>query len=94
MTFKIGDKVKFKKVKNDYVPKYSTDIPAEYIIHGSTMLDMGYYKENYAEIVHITLDCYVVRFMGDDNQGFVQLGFEEELLELVETVIDNWEDEI
>ena len=80
---KVGDKVKFKEMSGNHIPDFTTNkIPYDLIIHGSTILDRTYYDEHYAKIVYEgNNNIYVVRYK-DRNGKFVQLGFNENLLEL------------
>lgn len=79
--YKIGDKVKFVSIDNDnYITNYyynNTEIPEEYIIHGSLTA-----KTNEGEIVYTHFEYFIVRYI-DEYTNQVQLGFKEEDIELL-----------
>jgi len=88
MRLNIGDKVKFVDTTEEHisVPHYSTDGPD--IIHGQTTVGEKYWEE-WAEIVALYEDRYVVRYIGE-NDRYVQLEFKGEYLIPIE--ISNWKD--
>lgn len=84
MKFKIGDNVKFTRTPFIYFcDSYPANIPPDKIVHGSTTIGSKYLKEVTPEIVDIYEEYYIVKFPTDNKNGYTQLGFEEDMLELV-----------
>lgn len=83
MKFREGDKIKFKidssKTENS-VPRYFTEgsVDSKYIKHGRPV-----YKKNEGEVIAYSNGFVVVAFTDTENK-IVQLGFNENDLELVQ----------